>query len=408
MATVLREPLTLPCGVTLPNRVFKAAMAEGLATTSGDPSPELMRLYRGWAAGGPGALITGNIGVCPGAGDAATVIVSGDSDAEALARWAAGVHEDGVPLFGQLFHAGRQAMRYFAWRPVGPSTAPPVLGLPLFGSARELAQEEITALVTDFGAAAALLERAGFDGVEVHAAHGYLIGQFLSPLTNQRTDQWGGPVQQRARFLLEVIRAIRARTSPQFAVLVKINSSDFRPGGFDIDDSARVVGMLDGEGVDLVEVSGGTFESTSSALQVRPEDAGTSKDAYFAALAPRLRQMTGVPLALTGGLRSRRVIEALISDGTVDAIGMARPFVEFPDAAQLVLEGRSDPIVLTPPSSTYGIHPITWYQAQLRRQARGEGFDPRMTNTGLARQYLRILGHQAHATLRRTLRSASR
>jgi hypothetical protein len=113
-------------------------------------------------------------------------------------------------------------------------------------------------------------------------------------------------------------------------------------------------------------------------------------------------------LALTGGLRSRRVMQALIGDGTVDAIGMARPFVEFPDATQLILQGRADPIVLTPPSSTYGIHPITGYQAQLRRQARGEGFDPRMTNIGLVEQYLHILGHQAHATLRRTLRSAAR
>jgi hypothetical protein len=116
--------------------------------------------------------------------------------------------------------------------------------------------------------------------------------------------------------------------------------------------------------------------------------------------------MTSVPSALTGGLRSRRVTEALISVGTVDAIGMARPFVEFPDAARLILHGRADPIVLTPPSSTYGIHPITWYQAQLRRQARGEGFDPQLTNTGLAEQYVRILGHQARAALSRTLRSA--
>lgn len=408
MADELLEPLTLPCGVTLPNRVFKAAMSEGLATISGDPSPEMVRLYQAWAAAGPGALITGNMGVCPGAGDASTVILSGDSDSDALARWAGAVHKHGVPIIGQLFHAGRQAMRYYAWRPVGPSAAPPVLGLPLFGSARALTREEIIALVAAFGTAAALLEQAGFDGVEVHAAHGYLIGQFLSPLTNQRTDEWGGTQEHRTRLLLEVIRTIRARTSPGFAVLVKINSSDFRPGGFDIDDSARVVGMLDGEGVDLVEISGGTYESTSSALQVRPGDPGTSKDAYFAALAPTLRQMTNVPLALTGGLRSRTVMEGLTRDGTVDAIGMARPFVEFPDAARLILEGGTDPIVVTPPSSTYGIHPITWYQAQLRRLARGDSFDPNMTNAGLATQYLRVLGHQAHATLRRAGRSATR
>ena len=228
-------------------------------------------------------------------------------------------------LIGQLVHQGRQTTVLVARHPLAPSALPSVRGSRVFGSSRALTDAQITDLIDRFATAAVMLEQAGFDGVEIHAAHGYLIGQFLSPTTNLRTDQWGGSLENRSRFLLEIVRRIRAQVSPGFAVLVKINSSDFQPGGFDIEDSAHVVGLLDSEGVDLVEISGGTYESASGAFGVRPDEPGTSKDAYFAGFAPRLREMTGIPLALTGGLRSRAVMEALIRDGVVDAVGLARP-----------------------------------------------------------------------------------
>jgi 2,4-dienoyl-CoA reductase-like NADH-dependent reductase (Old Yellow Enzyme family) len=248
-----------------------------------------------------------------------------------------------------------------------------------------------------------MLAQAGFDGVEIHAAHGYLIGQFLSPATNLRTDQWGGDLPNRARFLLEIVRQIRARVSPGFAVFVKINASDFQPGGFDIDDSAHVVGLLDSEGVDLVEISGGTYESASGALGVRPDEPGTSKDAYFAGFAPRIRKMTRAPLALTGGLRSRSVMEGLIRDGVVDVVGLARPLVEQPDASRGLLDGTLDRIDLTGPPSTSGANELLWYIAQFQRLANGRDFDPDYSIRSLQQHVLADAGQQALANARRTI-----
>ena len=237
------------------------------------------------------------------------------------------------------------------------------------------------------------LEQAGFDGVQLHAAHGYLIGEFLSPATNLRDDQWGGDLDRRARFLLEVVRAVRRQVDPGFAVMVKINSSDFRPGGFDVDDSAHVVGMLGKEGVDLIEISGGTYESRSGCLGVRADEPGTGKDAYFAGMAPRLRAMTDVPLALTGGLRSRAVMERLIRDGTVDVVGMARPLVQQPEYSGLLLSGAADSIDLVDCPGR-GMEELYWWMVQFRRLAAGEDFDPHESlrrvqleaSVGMARQ----------------------
>jgi 2,4-dienoyl-CoA reductase-like NADH-dependent reductase (Old Yellow Enzyme family) len=247
-----------------------------------------------------------------------------------------------------------------------------------------------------------MLEKAGFDGVEIHAAHGYLIGQFLSPATNLRADQWGGTLENRSRFLLEIVRVIRARVRPGFAVFVKINASDFQPGGFDIDDSAHVVGLLQDEGVDLVEISGGTYESSSGALRVRPDEPGTSKDAYFAGFAPRLRQVTSIPLALTGGLRSRAIMEALVHDGVVDLIGLARPLVEQPEAPRGLIEGTVDTLDLAGPPAG-GASELLWYIAQFQRLANGQDFDPDYSMRNLQQRVLVNAGQQALTNARHTI-----
>jgi 2,4-dienoyl-CoA reductase-like NADH-dependent reductase (Old Yellow Enzyme family) len=220
------------------------------------------------------------------------------------------------------------------------------------------------------------VEQAGFDGVQLHAAHGYLIGQFLSPATNRRTDEWGGDLAGRSRFLIEIVRAVRARVSAGFAVTVKLNASDFRPGGFDIDDSTHVAGQLGHLGVDLIEISGGTYESASGCLGVQPGEAGTTPDAYFVGFAPRLRAITAVPLALTGGLRTRTVMERLISDGVVDAVGLARPLVQQPDLPARLLDGSCDAVRLSSTPNGSGLFEFSWYMAQFRRLAAGGDFDP--------------------------------
>ena len=402
-STVLAQPLALPCGLVLPNRIMKAAMGEGLADPStSDVTPALIRLYERWADGGAGTLATGVLNIQRGTGDASIVTLDSRTDTKALAEWATAVHSRDVRLIGQLVHQGRQTTVLVARHPLAPSALPSVRRSRLFGSSRALTEAQITDLIDRFAAAAVMLEQAGFDGVEIHAAHGYLIGQFLSPVTNLRTDRWGGSLENRSRFLLEIVRAIRARVGPVFAVFVKINASDFQPGGFDVDDSAHVVGLLKDEGVDLVEISGGTYESSSGALRVHPDEPGTSNDAYFAGFAPRLRQVTGIPLALTGGLRSRVVMEGLIRDGVVDAVGLARPLVEHPDAPRGLLDGTIERIDLTgrPPR---GPSELLWYIAQFSRLANGEDFDPDYPIRSLQQHVLVTAGQQALTNARHTV-----
>ena len=301
--TVLAQPLTLPCGLILPNRIMKAAMGEGLANpTTSDVTPALIRLYERWADGGAGTLITGMINIQRGTGYASLVSLDEQTDTQALADWASAVHRRDVRLIGQLVHQGRVATVLDDRHPLAPSALPAVRGSRIFGSSQALTSAQITDLIDRFATATVMLEQAGFDGVEIHAAHGYLIGQFLSPTTNLRTDQWGGVWPTGPGSCWRSCAASGSQVDPGFAVLVKINASDFQPGGFDVEDSAHVVGLLDSEGVDLVEISGGTSESASGCFGVRPDEPGTSKDAYFAGFAPRLRQVTSTPLALTGGL----------------------------------------------------------------------------------------------------------
>lgn len=404
--TVLAEPLTLPCGLVLPNRILKAAMAEGLGNPwTADVTPELIRLYERWAGGGTGTLVTGELSVQRGAEDNFIVALDDRTDTDALRRWAQAVHRRDVRLLGQIQHPGRQAPVYMAHHPVAPSALPPVGGSRLYGSSRALTAEEITDLVDRFATAAVMLEQAGFDGVELHAAHGYLIGQFLSPETNRRTDEWGGDLPRRARFLIEIIRAVRARVDPGFAVAVKINASDFRPGGFDIDDSAHVVGMLGVEGVDLIEISGGTVESDSGFIGVQPGVPGTSTEAYFAGMAPRLRAMTDVPLALTGGLRSRHVMEDLLRDGTVDMIGLGRPLIQQPDFSTGLLDGSVDGISLTP-CPAQGYDQVLWWLHQFKRLAQGTDFDPDYTLRHAQRDTATLALRQIAANLRATALNA--
>jgi 2,4-dienoyl-CoA reductase-like NADH-dependent reductase (Old Yellow Enzyme family) len=382
---------------------MKAAMGEGLANArTSDVTPALIRLYERWADGGAGALVTGVLNIQRGAGDASLVALDERSDTRALAEWAAAVHSRDVRLIGQLVHQGRQTTVLVARHPLAPSALPSVRRNRLFGSSRALTEAQIINLIDRFAAAAVMLEQAAFDGVEIHAAHGYLIGQFLSPVTNLRTDQWGGSLPNRSRFLLEIVRAIRARVGPGFAVFVKINASDFQPGGFDIDDSAHVVGLLQHEGVDLVEISGGTYESSSGALRVRPDEPGTSKDAYFAGFAPRLRQVTSIPLALTGGLRSRAIMEALVHDGVVDLIGLARPLVEHPEAPRGLIEGTVDTLDLAGPPAG-GASELLWYIAQFQRLANGQDFDPDYSIRNLQHHVLVNAGQQALTNARHTI-----
>ena len=263
----LAAPLALPCGAVLPNRLAKAAMTEGLADAGLRATDRLARLYRRWSEGGAGLLVTGNVQIDrfvlerPG-----NVVLdsrwlpSVDATARArLADWARAGTVAGNHLWMQISHAGRQSPRYVCREPLAPSAVPLQL-MGNYATPRALRDDEIVALIGRFADAAAIARDCGFSGVQIHAAHGYLISSFLSPLTNRRTDAWGGALEHRARLLLQTVRAVRAAVGPGFPVGVKLNSDDFRQGGFSHDECLRVVEWLGDAGIDLLEISGGTYE----------------------------------------------------------------------------------------------------------------------------------------------------
>ena len=335
-------------------RTAKAAMTEGLATMEGAPTPELERLYGLWSDGGAGMLLSGNIQVDrdhleqPG-----NVIIDREPDedmAAALASWARTATRGGNHFWAQISHAGRQTPKNVNPHPKAPSAVPLEIPGGRFGDPIEMSEFEIHDIVRRFGIAAAACKVAGFTGVQIHGAHGYLISQFLSPRANKRTDRYGGELRNRARVLLDVLKTIREAVGPDFPVAVKLNSADFLKGGFGFEDSLQVAHWLQEGGIDLIEISGGTYEQPSMFdLQGRSEDAGEvprestrRREAFFLDYAERLRREVTLPLAVTGGFRTRRAMRTALENGALDVIGMARPFVTEPDLPQRLLRGRCD------------------------------------------------------------------
>lgn len=263
MKADLFDPVPLPCGAVLPNRIAKAAMEENLADAGQLPGGALFSLYRRWGAGGAGLLLTGNVMVDPRAlTTPGGVVIEQGMPLDRFRVWAAVAKESGARIWMQLNHPGRQVMADMGNPTFGPSSVAMDLGKhsKRFDVPQAMDDGRIEDVIRRFAHAAALAEMAGFDGVQIHAAHGYLISQFLSPLTNRRDDRWGGDLAGRARLLVEVVRAVRERVAPAFAVGVKLNSADFQRGGFDEADARDVVRMLGGCGVDLVELSGGSVD----------------------------------------------------------------------------------------------------------------------------------------------------
>lgn len=332
MTSELFSPLPLRSGQVLGNRIAKAAMEENLAEDGQLPGRRLRELYRRWAAGGSGLLITGNVMVHAEAlTGPAGVVLDEAAPLEPFTEWARAGTSGGGAIWMQINHPGRQVqagMPGVAW---GPSDVGVDLGRHSgrFGRPSAMTPEQIEATVARFAVTARRAEQAGFDGVEIHAAHGYLLSQFLSPLVNNRTDAWGGTPEKRARMLLDVVRAVRDGVSPSFAVAVKLNSADFQRGGFDAGDARQVIEKLAPLGVDLVELSGGSYESP--AMTGRPADARTqAREAYFLDLATDLARTSPVPLMLTGGVTLRETAERVLAGG-VALVGMGTALAVTPD-----------------------------------------------------------------------------
>ncbi len=377
------EPLELPCGAVLANRLAKAAMSEQLADLDGRPGPGMFRLYRQWAAGGAALLLTGNVMVDPAAlGEPLDVTADerdGPAGSGALYDWADTVRGTPALLWMQINHPGRQSFRLLSPRPVAPSAVRARLPGRLFARPRALTEEEIEALIARFARTARAAARAGFGGVQIHAAHGYLISQFLSPATNRRTDGWGGSARRRRRFLLEVVRAVRAAVGDRVAVSVKLNSADFQRGAFDESESLEVVRALDDAGIDLLEISGGTYEQPAMLGAARGST--RAREAYFLRYAAHARRATGVPLMVTGGWTTGRAMSAALREGTLDVIGLARPLCLTPDLPKRLLEDETLTVVRACPRAGVrvldSLLEVHWHTQQLHRLARGLAPDPR-------------------------------
>lgn len=385
----LAQPFQLPRGAAIKNRIFKSAMSEALGTPQGAPTPALARLYRTWADGGVGLCVTGNVMIDHGAlGEPGNVVIADDRDHAALQEWAAAATRNGTQCWVQLNHPGKQAPKGLnKGGTVAPSAVPFRADMQaFFATPRALTDAEIQALIQRFAQAARVVQAAGFSGVQIHGAHGYLVSQFLSPHHNVRTDAWGGTPEKRRRFVLEVYAAMRAAVGPEFPIGIKLNSADFQRGGFTEEESLDTIRALSQAGIDLIEISGGTYEApamTGIKASTAPiKESTRQREAYFLAFAEKARQAVKTPLVVTGGFRSAEGMAQAIASGAVDLVGMARMLAIEPDVPNKLLAGAA-PVHTVRPIATgikaidkLGLLEISWYTGQLKRIGHGKPTRP--------------------------------
>ena len=381
--SLLFTPITLPNGTTIKNRFFKSAMSEGMGTRDFQPKKNIATLYKRWAEGGTGLIITGNIMVDPkGTAEPGNIVFDKNSNMEILKNWANQGQQHGAKVMVQLNHPGKQAPKTVSKQTVAPSAVPLGNGLnKLFSTPRALTTSEVEELVQKFVTSAKVAKEAGFSGVQIHAAHGYLISQFLSPHDNRRTDKYGGSLENRMRFLKEIYLGMREELGKDFTIGIKINSTDFKEDGLTEEDSLKTIIELANLGLDFVEISGGTYE--------RPAMMGaTSKSTnqvFFAEYSKKLKQKIEIPVVVTGGIRSINAMNTLLNDNTTDFIGIARPLTIDPNIPNKIKQGTYT-IVETTRVSTgvkkldkiFGsLLGIVYYQVLMQNIAKGK--EPKAT-----------------------------
>ncbi|MBA4709077.1 NADH:flavin oxidoreductase/NADH oxidase family protein [Aquitalea aquatica] len=316
--------LHLPNGTQLPNRLAKSAMEENMADKDHAPSAALIRLYRCWAEGGAGLLITGNVMVdhraMTGPGG---VVLESTQFGSRFKQWSAAARAQGAQVWMQINHPGRQMPAALGQEAIAPSAVAMELGnfSKQFQLPRAMTEADIAEVKARFVRTALLAEQFGFNGVQIHAAHGYLLSQFLSPITNRRVDRWGGSIVNRARLLLDIVKEVRQVTGNSFAVAVKLNSADFLHGGFSADDAKQVVAMLNPLGVDLIELSGGSYEAPAMHGQTR-DGRTLAREAYFLEFSRDIASVATMPIMVTGGIRRYQIVEQVLQSGIAVA-GMA-------------------------------------------------------------------------------------
>ena len=380
---LLFTPITLPNGTTIKNRFFKSAMSEGMGTKNFQPKKNIATLYKRWAEGGTGLIITGNIMIDPkGTAEPGNIVFDKNSNMEILKDWAKQGQQHGAKVMVQINHPGKQVPKTIAKETVAPSAVPLGNGLnKLFSTPRALTTSEVEELVQKFITSAKVAKEAGFSGVQIHAAHGYLISQFLSPHDNRRTDKYGGSLENRMRFLKEIYLGMREELGKDFPIGIKINSTDFKEDGLTEEDSLETIVELANLGLDFVEISGGTYE--------RPAMMGatstSSNKVFFAEYSKKLKQKVDIPVIVTGGIRSINAMNTLLNDNTTDFIGIARPLTIDPNIPNKIKQGTYT-IVETTRVSTgvkkldkiFGsLLGIVYYQVLMQNIAKGK--EPKAT-----------------------------
>ncbi|QHJ13989.1 NADH oxidase [Paraglaciecola mesophila] len=373
-----------PSGLAVKNRIVKAAMEENLATEEQTPSGALISLYRQWAEGGVGLILTGNVMVdhlaMTGPGGLA---LEQNSNIAAFAQLASVSKTNGCKVVMQINHPGRQVFSKMGGKVLSASNVPLDMGKHshLFGQPKAMAETEIADVIQRFVQTALRAKEAGFDGVQIHAAHGYLLAQFLSPLTNKRQDKWGGSLENRARLLLNLATEIIQACGEQFSVSVKLNSADFQRGGFEPADAQMVVDMLSKLNIDFVELSGGSYEAP--AMQGNTADERTlAREAYFLEFAQTISAHSSVPIMTTGGITRLPVAQQVVETG-VTLVGMATALAFNPD---LVYQWQQDstasavlPRVTWKDKTLSGLAVMAMVKRQMRRVGEGKNTPKRFS-----------------------------
>lgn len=377
--TELSTPLKLRSGAVLKNRICKSAMNEAIATGEGRVVRQFEVLYKTWAEGGAGLLITGNVMVDKRhANEPLAVAVENKQDLLLLTLWAKAAKSQGGQIWAQLSHPGKQSPKFLNQAPVAPSAIP--LANDMFIPPRELTEAEILEIIERFTNTAMILKEAGFDGVQLHGAHGYLISQFLSPNHNAREDKWGGSLENRMRFVAELYQSIRKKAGKKFSIGIKLNSSDFQKGGFTNEESLEVCRKLDELGIDMIEISGGSWENPVN-RKGNLKESTKKREAYFLEFAEQLKQNVKAPIMVTGGFRSQSAMEEAVDSDAIDIVGLARPLAIDPDLPNKMIRGKGYVSEVQPITTgikkidDMAIMEISWYTDQIRRMS--EGKDPK-------------------------------
>ncbi|MEN3938974.1 NADH:flavin oxidoreductase/NADH oxidase family protein [Staphylococcus shinii] len=367
---------------TSKNRFFKASMSETLGDRYNSPTKGIVNLYSRWSTGGAGILMTGNVMVDRNAlGEPGNIVIEDERDITILEHWAKAGTQNNNHLWMQINHPGKQSPKHLSKEPLAPSAIP--IGGTManaFSPPRSLNQTEILDIIKRFGNTAYIAKKAGFTGIQIHAAHGYLINQFLSPHHNQRNDEWGGSLKNRMRFLMEVYHEIRRRIGENFPIAVKLNSADFQRGGFTEEESMKVLEAVDIAGIDLIEISGGNYENPVMFEGSNIRESTKKREAYFLDYADKARQLVKAPIVVTGGFRTAEAMEDAINNGSIDMVGIAKPLAINPDLPKQINNGiykTSDLPKLTTnikfiDKKLGSMLELSWYEAQFYLMAHGK------------------------------------